>query len=79
MFGRRRIRDLENQVATLRGALISAVEANEKLSQRPFLISIRRAGRSNTFVFARNGELIQIETMGLISDDVEQWKKDLQL
>jgi hypothetical protein len=47
------------------------------MANHAFLVSIERQGRSNFFTFMRNGELIKIETMGLISDDIGQWRKDL--
>ncbi len=39
------------------------------------LANITRNGRLNTFHFVRNGQSFTIETMGLLSDDVEGWKK----
>jgi len=43
------------------------------------LVSVERDGRINRFVFARNGEHFIIETMGMLSDDVEGWKKQAGL
>jgi hypothetical protein len=38
------------------------------------LSAIRREGRSNKFQFVRNGEIFEIETMGLLGDDIQTWK-----
>lgn len=39
------------------------------------LIAITRNGRMNVFTFIRNGEPFEIETMGLLSDDIAGWRK----
>ena len=39
------------------------------------LVAINRNGRMNVFTFERNGEHFEIETMGMLSDDVPGWKK----
>lgn len=49
----------------------------EKMKDQTVLISIERTGRVNKFTFARGTQVHQIETMGLISDDLPGWKKDL--
>jgi hypothetical protein len=61
---------------------MSLVEAeNKALKQRlesiPELVAITRTGRLIKFTFVRNHAVYTIETMGLLSDDTEQWKKDL--
>lgn len=43
------------------------------------LIGIHRDGRMNVFTFARKGEVFKIETMGLLSDNVPQWRKQAGL
>ena len=66
MFGlksRQRIKTLESRVAELEASAV--------------LVAIDRNGRSNIFTFARNGETFQIDTMGLLSDDVQQWRTEL--
>lgn len=39
------------------------------------LIAIHRDGRLNVFTYQRNDEIFTIETMGLLGDDVEGWRK----
>lgn len=39
------------------------------------LVRIDRIGRENVFHFVRNGEVFTISTMGLLSDDVGEWRK----
>lgn len=38
------------------------------------LVAITRNGRMNVFTFERNGEHFEIETMGMLSDDIAGWK-----
>lgn len=66
-----------NRIEELETALKLAIEANEALQSRSFLFSIEREGRTNKFTFIRNGKFHQIETMGLLSDDVPGWKEAL--
>jgi hypothetical protein len=47
------------------------------LQQHAYLISIERTGRVNQFTFMRGDQVHQIETMGLISDDLPGWKRKL--
>lgn len=53
------------------------LDSIEKLKNRPILIGIERVGRTNKFTFMRGKEIIQIETMGLISDNIPAWKEQL--
>lgn len=53
------------------------LEELEKLKKRPFLISVERVGRVNKFTFVRGSELYVIETMGLIGDNIPEWKEKL--
>lgn len=41
------------------------------------LISIVKQGRVLRFGFARNGKAFYIETIGMMSDDTETWKRAL--
>lgn len=43
------------------------------------LVAIDRDGRVLRFTFERNGEHFQIETMGMMSDDIEGWKSQAGL
>jgi hypothetical protein len=49
----------------------------ERLSKLPVLTGIERNGRENTFIFNRNGRIFQIKTMGVLSDNLPEWKRDL--
>jgi hypothetical protein len=49
----------------------------EKLKARPFLIGIERAARVNKFTFCRDGEMYVVETMGLLSDNLPEWREKL--
>lgn len=49
----------------------------ETLKNHAYLISIERSGRENIFTFSRNEELYQVRTMGLISDNLPEWKEKL--
>lgn len=61
-----------------RAALIEQMnETVKELSNKAFLVSIERKGRENIFTFLRNGKLFEIRTMGLISDNIPQWKERL--
>lgn len=43
------------------------------------LVAITRNGRMNVFTFERNGEHFEIETMGMLSDDLAGWKEQAGL
>lgn len=49
----------------------------EAIQDAAILTSIERSGRENTFTFIRNGEQYQIVTMGLIGDNLPEWKEKL--
>lgn len=71
MFIRRKtFQDLKEQLNTLLSTL-------KKAEDRAVLVSIERRSKVNIFTFSRNGKVFQIETMGLLGDNVEQWKRDL--
>lgn len=58
--------------------LEAAHKALEQADQRAYLISIEREGRMNRFRFARaRFGIFVIETMGLLSDDINDWKRNL--
>lgn len=63
-----------NEMKESADALLKSLE---ELKQRSYLIGIERNGRVNKFTFVRGTEMHQIETMGLISDDLPGWKKKL--
>jgi len=48
-----------------------------ELKDRAYLIKIERKGRENIFIFSRNNKLYQIKTMGMISDNLPEWKEKL--
>ncbi len=79
--GRAKIAALE---ATLTATIAEAEEritraeaAAAEMAKHAYLVGINREGRSNKFIFVRNGQMFEVETMGLLSDDVQQWRKDL--
>jgi hypothetical protein len=39
------------------------------------LLSIHRNGRLNVFTFARGDQVFTVETMGLLSDNPDEWRK----
>lgn len=53
------------------------LESLEEMKKKSFLIGIEREGRENIFTFVRGDKVHQVRTMGLLSDDLPQWKKDL--
>ena len=75
----RRIRDLEAQNEVLAETLENLTAAARAMDGRAYLFKIDRDGRTNKFTFVRGTELHVIETMGLLSDDIEQWRNDLGL
>lgn len=54
--------------------LVRSLKAAE---QRTVLIDITTEGRKLKFIFVRNNEVFEIETMRLMSDNIKQWKDDL--
>ena len=74
MFGRQRAKKLKEAQRHL-DVMMQEVE---KLKSRPMLIGINRKGRMNTFIFMKGSEMHQIETMGLLSDNLDEWKKILE-
>lgn len=68
---------LSARIAEAEERLARAEAAAQEMAKHAYLLGITREGRSNKFVFVRNGEMFEIETMGLLSDDVQQWRKDL--
>lgn len=69
MFGKR-VKQLETELTKVRAAA-------EEMASYAFLIGIERNGRTNRFTFIKNGAPYVIETMGLISDDISEWKEKL--
>lgn len=72
VFGKRRliIKELKEQVESL-------IRSNEELQKFAYITGIERSGRLNKFIFKRNGETVEIETVNLISDDLPGWKNKL--
>jgi hypothetical protein len=65
------------QMKQLKEAAEATTASVERIKDLPVLVSLERNGRVNKFIFARGEQMICIETMGLISDDFGQWRKDL--
>lgn len=64
-------------IAFLENELAKTDEYARKLEMRNTLINIERDGRYNRFTFVINGQIKIIETMGLLSDDLSDWKRSL--
>lgn len=67
------------KVEALQAQLEAAHAALQQVEKRAFIIDITRDGKLNKFMFACNGKVHVIETMGLLSDNVEEWKEQLCL
>jgi hypothetical protein len=74
MFGRRRIRELERELAASAERL-DAIELAQR--DRAALVSIVQDGRSLIFTFVRNGKLTRCETYSTMEADVPGWKRAL--
>lgn len=61
---------LKEHVENLNAALKDA-------SNRTTLLDITTEGKKLKFIFVRNNELFEIETMRLMSDHVKKWKENL--
>jgi len=72
-----RARELEAQNAILAETLENLTAAARAMDGRAYLFKIDRDGRVIKFTFVRGTELHIIETMSLMSSDVEQWRSDL--
>lgn len=70
---------LYRHIKELETRLEASIAANQQLASNAFIIGIERnaGSRTNKFTFVRNGEFYVIETMGLMSDNAAQWKRDL--
>lgn len=68
---------IQRAVAELNRNLEQTQREFDHFKMKPFLTSIEREGRLNKFTFMRNGERHMIETMGLLSDDLPDWKGKL--
>lgn len=65
------------QLAEAQERLDRAEAAAQEMAKHAYLIGINREGRTNKFIFIRGGQMFEIETMGLLSDNPAQWRKDL--
>ena len=52
-------------------------ELETALANRNTCVGIHRDGRMNKFTFIADGQLVEIETMGLLSDNVRAWRDQL--
>jgi len=74
-----RISELEQQNEVLAETLENLTAAARAMDGRAYLFKIDRDGRTIKFTFVRGTELHIIETMALLSSNVEQWRADLGL
>lgn len=65
------------KLALLKETAKKLIAAQEDINERWYLLDIRRDGRINTFIFQRKTELYEIKTIGMLADDVENWKSTL--
>lgn len=61
----------------LKAGISNLMQQLEAFKTRPYLISIDRQGRENVFTFSRGTETYQVRTMGLLSDNLPEWKEKL--
>jgi hypothetical protein len=69
----------EQEILGLRNELQHRRDWYEQWHNTCRLIDIQRNGRSNFFTFCRGNETFTIETMGLLSDDIAEWRKQAGL
>lgn len=68
----------KERIEELEAALAIALARNEQLERRSYIVHIDRQQRMNRFTFmCADGERYTIETMGLISDNIPEWKRKL--
>lgn len=72
-----RVKELEAQNAVLAENLENLIAAARAMDGRAYLFKIDVDGRTIKFTFVRGTELHIIETMSLMSADVQQWRNDL--
>lgn len=70
LFQNKTIEKLQKEIDEL-------VVANSVTQGYAYLVGIERSGRVNRFIFRKNGTIVEIETMGLLSDNINEWKKIL--
>lgn len=61
-----------NDAISKRDTYIAELES--ALANRNTCVSINREGRITKWLFLANGQLVEIETMGLLSDNVADWR-----
>lgn len=67
----------KERIEQLEAALAATLAYNEVLERRAYIVHIDRQQRMNRFTFQRGNETYTIETMGLISDNLPEWKGKL--
>lgn len=74
-------REKYDQMIETTNRMMTAMESAQKelkaAQDHAFLIDINRDGRALKFLFSRNGEIYTIETMSLLSDNMNEWKEKL--
>jgi hypothetical protein len=79
-FNYRRMAKKANDVTTeTLGYLEHSQSVAKTFDNAARLIAIHRNGRMNVFTFARGHEIFMIETMGVMSDEPDVWRKQAGL
>ena len=66
-----------SQVQTLKNRIEELLTTIREIEDRPYLIGVERQGKKNKFIFVRKNKVIEVETVGLMSDNIKGWKDDL--
>jgi ABC-type multidrug transport system fused ATPase/permease subunit len=71
----RRAKWAEHEAATWKALVDQRANTANNFYQACRLISIHRQDRMNLFTFARGDEMFTIETVGMLSDDPDEWRR----
>lgn len=67
----------DKEFAAFKQAHDNVQEQIKLIADLPFLISVERKDGINTFTFVRGGEVYELHTKALISDNMLEWKNRL--
>ena len=71
---RKLLRIVTTEAEQLRGSGSQARDVANEFLNSCRLLSIHRNGRLNVFTFARGDQIFTVETMGLLSDNPDEWR-----